>query len=248
MQPKKEQYPKELFHMLIEYAKKRSQILDIDILECIKTSTPIYFVIGNYSWDFNPESKYWKELVRRYREGEDLVDVTYELHLTNYQSPDGKKKWFGCFGYKYVEDENGVGTIKIHFLNDGKSKEGPLALSQKPKRLKELKEIFLEIKEKHPNARYVQGGSWLYNLDSYKRLFPKEYLENMKSRKEPKTSILVVWGQFLNSEWEIKEKEYKEFLKKLSKAKDLEDLNNLFEMKVLYPKCDIKYFYEYQKI
>ncbi len=52
--------------MIIEYASKRGEIEGIDIIESIKRYTPIFFLIGNYSWDFNPESKYWKELIDRY--------------------------------------------------------------------------------------------------------------------------------------------------------------------------------------
>ena len=244
MQPKKELYPKKLFHMIIEYASKRGEIEGVDIIESIKKHTPIFFLIGNYSWDFDPESKHWIELIDRYEKGENMVDVAYELHIQNYQDPDKKKKWFGCFGYKYVEDENGDGIVKIHFLNDGKSKNGPLSLSEKPKRLTELKEMFEEIREKYPKAKYVEGGSWLYNREEYRRLFPKEYLKDMRTR-DPKTKILVIWGQFINSEWEIKEEKYKIFLEKLSRAKNMEDLNNLFEMKELYPRCEIEWFYDF---
>ncbi len=67
--------------MIIEYASKRGEIEDIDIIESIKKYTPIFFLIGNYSWDFDPGSKHWKELIERYKKGENMVDVAYELHV-----------------------------------------------------------------------------------------------------------------------------------------------------------------------
>jgi len=238
---KKELYPKKLFELIIAYAQKKAEILGIEILESIQKYTPIFYLIGNYSWDFNSNSPHWKELILRFNKGENLVEIAYEKHVNNYQDPANKKKWFGCFGYKYSIDEQGEGVVKIHFLNDGSSVEGPLALSQYKYRIKELKEMFEEIQKNHPDTKYVQGGSWLYNLDSYKRLFPKEYVKNMKSRS-PKTSILVIWGQFLNSEWQIKEDMSKRFLDRLHMVKTLEDLDRVFEMKELYPKGEIEDF------
>ena len=169
------------------------------------------------------------------------------MYIKNYQK-FSKHKWFGCFRYRFVEDENIDGTIKLHFLNDRTSLEGPLASSQIGNRLQELKEMFEDVKKNHLNAKYVQGSSWLYNLESYKRLFPKEYTKNMKSIY-PKPQMLVIWGQFINSEWEINKERAERFLKRLGKCKTEEDLKNVFEMMELSPRCEIKYFYDfYSKI
>ena len=165
------------------------------------------------------------------------------MYIKNYQE-FSNFKWFGCFRYSFVEDEKGNGIVKLHFLNNSTSKEGPLALSQRGKRLKELKDLFEDVKENYPNAKYVQGGSWLYNLESYKRLFPKEYTNNMKSIS-PKPQMLVIWGQFINSEWGVKKDMAEEFLSRLEKAKTEKDLENVFELKELFPKGDIKYFYDF---
>lgn len=244
---KKELYPKELFELIFAYAKKKAEIIEIDYIESIRLYTPIYFLIGNYSWDFIPNSLLWKEFLKGVEQGENLVELAYNLHVINYQDPTNKQKWFGCFRYKYVKDEQGSGVIKLHFLNDGSSKEGPLALCQSNQRIKELKEMFEDVKKNYPEAEYVEGGSWLYNLESYRRLFPKEYFKNMKSRL-PKTNILVIWGQFINSEWGIKEKEAQKFKIQLEKTNTLEELDNVFEMFELQPKGEIKYFYKFYSI
>ena len=209
----------------------------------LKTLPPIYYLIGNYDWEFKEDSIYWKKFVERYKKGEDLVELVYDMYIQNYQE-FSNHKWFGCFRYKFVEDENGHGIVKMHFLNDRTSKEGPLASSQKEKRLKELKKLFEYVKKNHPNAKYVQGGSWLYNLESYKRLFPKEYINNMKSIY-PKPQMLVIWGQFVNSEWGINQESAERFLKRLEKCKTEEDLKNVFELIELFPRSDIKYFYDF---
>ncbi len=243
---KQEQYPKELFHLIVEYAKKKSEILDIDLLESIKLYTPIYYLIGNHDWEFKEDSIYWKEFVQRYEKGEDLVELVNDMYIRNDKA-ESSHKWYGCFRYKYVEDENGIGTVKLHFLNNRSSKEGPLSSTQTDKRLEELKEMFKDIKKNHPNVKYVEGGSWLYNIEAYKRLFPREYTEKMRSIP-PKTNNLVIWGQFINSEWSIKDDYANKFLSRVKKAKSKEDLENSFEMLSLFPKAEIKYFYNLYSI
>ncbi len=240
---RREEYPKGLIDLIIQYAKKRSQIFGLELIESIKNFTPVYYLIGNYDWEFKEDSIYWQEFLQRYENGEDLVELVYDMYIKNYQE-FSNFKWFGCFRYRFLEDEKGNGIVKLHFLNNRTSKEGPLALSQKEKRLKELKELFEDVKENYPNAKYVQGGSWLYNLESYKRLFPKEYTNNMKSIS-PKPQRLVIWGQFINSEWSVKKDMAEEFLSRLGKAKTEKDLEKVFELKEMFPKGDIKYFYDF---
>ena len=240
---RREKYPKELINLIIQYAKKRSQISGLELIESIKNFTPVYYLIGNYDWEFKEDSIYWQEFLQRYKNGEDLVELVYDMYIKNYQEFINFK-WFGCFRYRFVEDEKGNGIVKLHFLNNSTSKEGPLALSQRGKRLKELKDLFEDVKENYPNAKYVQGGSWLYNLESYRRLFPKEYFNNMESIS-PKPQKLVIWGQFINSEWGVKKDMAEEFLSRLEKAKTEKDLENVFELKEMFPKGDIKYFYDF---
>lgn len=241
-----EQYPKELFLLIVEFAKKKAEILHIDLIESIKTYTPIYYLIGNNSWEFREDSTYWEEFLQRYNSGEDLVELLYDMYIKN-RKQFSDHQWFGCFRYSYKEDQNGDGVIKIHFLNNRSSKEGPLSSSQKGSRLEELREMFQDIKKNYPQAEYVQGGSWLYNLESYKRLFPEEYIDNLKSTK-PQTDLLTIWGQFVNSEWEIKEDLAKEFLEKLRDVTSEEELSTIFKYPELFPKSEIKYFYKHYNI
>jgi hypothetical protein len=243
---RKEEYPKELFTLIVEYAKKRSEILSANLVETIKTNTPIYYLIGNYTWEFKEDSIYWKEFIKKFHKEEDLVELIYDMYIRNYKE-FSNHKWFGCFRYRFIENEKGEGIVKIHFLNNRTSKEGPLASSQKESRLRELKNMFKDVKDNHPNAKYVEGGSWLYNLEAYKRLFPKEYFIYMKS-SHPKPQRLVIWGQFVNSEWSIKKDIAERFLNRLASAKTQEDLEKVFELVDLFPKSKIDYFYKFYSI
>jgi len=70
---RREKYPKELINLIIQYAKKRSQIFGLELIESIKNFTPVYYLIGNYDWEFKEDSIYWQEFLQRYENGEDLV-------------------------------------------------------------------------------------------------------------------------------------------------------------------------------
>ena len=62
---RKEEYPKQLFGLIIEYAKKKSEISGLELIETIKNHTPIYYLIGNYDWEFKEDSIYWKEFLEK---------------------------------------------------------------------------------------------------------------------------------------------------------------------------------------
>lgn len=167
------------------------------------------------------------------------------MQLENYKEFGSDQKWFGCFRYKYVEDQKtGEKIVKIHFKNADVSGFGPLDSRNTETRMNELKEMFKEIKEKYPEVEYVQGGSWLYNYESYKRLFPKSFIENMKTITA-KTQYLVIWGQFLNSENLIKEDMKLRFLSKVTTATNIVELKNSFELVEYFPKGKIEDFYEF---
>lgn len=244
MKEYREIYPKELFELIVKYAERYSEITNLPLLEVIRDVTPIYFFIGNYSWDYNPKSDYWGEYVQRIANGEKADTLAYLMHLKNNKRLSKESEWFGCFRYKYVEDTK---TIKIHFRNYDHSGMGPLSINNKQIRLEELKRMFIEIKMQHPETRYVQGSSWLYNYESYRRLFPNTYTRNMQSVL-PKTQYMVIWGQFLNSEWVVIKEMKDMFLEKIAIASSIDELHLSFKYQNKTPRGDITDFYSLYNI
>ena len=57
--------------------------------------------------------------------------------------------------------------------------------------------MFVDIREQVPEAEYVRGRSWMYNLPSYQRLFPAEYVRSA-APVEPELQFMSLWGQFLD--------------------------------------------------
>lgn len=104
-------------------------------------------------------------------------------------------------------------------LSDKEGKS-PLSEERQQARLYDLKLMFESISKHHPDAKVVHGGSWLYNLKSYQRLFPEIFTTNMKVEEIPFPKTSGIWGQFLNSEGEVI------------------TLAQLFALKVLFLMCN----------
>src|SRR5690606_22552879 len=101
----KMQYPKELFTLIYEYSLKYSELTNIELVEVLLTETPIYYAIGNHTWDTDSTSLLWLEYLQGIKDGRRPDDLAYEMYLT-HPSEDSRKDYIGCFRYKYVEGED----------------------------------------------------------------------------------------------------------------------------------------------
>lgn len=103
---------------------------------------------------------------------------------------------FGCFSYE-LQDAGQV--VRIHFGNrDSGDGEGPLARGKADRRRAELREMFDHVRARHPRARTVRGGSWLYNLEAYRRLFPADYGASRFAPARVRLDGTSSWGQLLD--------------------------------------------------
>jgi len=109
---------------------------------------------------------------------------------------------FGCFRFDPPDED---GAVRIHFSNrDSADGVGPLARDKSGRRLAELAQMCAHLRARYPAAARIQGGSWLYNLDAYCRLFPPDYIA---SRAPPDTVRLdgtSTWGQALDHREQVK--------------------------------------------
>jgi len=121
---------------------------------------------------------------------------------------------FGCFA---CEPPNEDGALRIHFMNvDVGAEPGPLSAARRGERLAELAEMFGFIRGEHPAAKQVIGGSWLYNLEAYRRLFPPAY---GASRRVPDGPVRLggtsTWGQMVDHRGLVKPGKHARFLASL---------------------------------
>jgi hypothetical protein len=156
--------------------------------------------------------------------------------------PPADRRFFGCFG---CDPPNEAGAVQIHFSNrDSGGGTGPLNRTKTPRRLAELKTMFGFIRKTWPDARSVQGGSWLYNLEAYRRLFPAAYGD---SRRPPPSPVRLggtsSWGQFLDHREAVKSDLREAFLRNLQTI-DVAAPWLAFPLPALRTSAPIELFYE----
>lgn len=249
--------PREHFSLQLAYALKAVEITQLTLEQALMEFTQYWVRVNNASflctnnlmWSFDPTTPDWQELCARMQNGEKADVIAYDLYKRNYQETDEGKTFFGCFRFDFhpkLHADNGV--IELHFHNRDHSSYGPLSKARQAKRIQDLKSMFTSIKQHYPQAKVVHGGSWLYNIEAYKRLFPVSFTTNMLVEEIPFPRTSGIWGQFLNSEGKVKPETADVFLSKVNNAKTLDQLLQCFEFKILYPRANIEDFYDFYAV
>ncbi len=72
-------------------------------------------------------------------------------------------------------------------------------------RRRELGTMFAYIRKRFPNAGYVEGRSWLYGAEAYRRLFPEDYVRSrLVIESGDRFQGMARWGQFLDRDRNVK--------------------------------------------
>ena len=189
------------FELQLDFAERMAALTDLPIGEAVALYTNLRMRMALGDEDHAEDAAQW---------------ARYLAGLAARHSPVGRLDWtqaffaecppegllrgqtrFGCFSF---EAPNAEGMVRIHFSNrDSADGVGPLVAAKIPARLADLTAMFGHIRRNHPEARTVTGGSWLYNVEAYRRLFPAQY---GASRVEPTAPVRLrgtsSWGQFLD--------------------------------------------------
>ncbi len=160
--------------------------------------------------------------------------------------PPADQRRFGCFG---CDPPSADGVMRIHFSNrDSADDVGPLSRAKAPRRLSELAAMFAYVRETWPGTRVLQGGSWLYNLEAYRRLFPAAYGD---SRAYPSGPVGLggtsSWGQFLDHREAVKPDLRDAFLRNIETI-DVAAPWRSFPLPALLTRAPIELFYDHYRI
>ena len=188
----------------------------------------------------------WKEYAEGLPQQSDPVAWTVKfIRDRNALQQAPQESEFGCFTYVYKAKEQ---TIFMHFHNEDADHVSPLSEERRERRTKELKRMFADIREKHPEARDVRGFSWLYNIEAYKRLFPLSYTASVSADKYPQNIRSAgLWSQFATADGHINHGRAQLFFARLEHV-DMEHLEDAFPLQVLAAHAPIKDFYQFYGI
>ncbi len=138
----------------------------------------------------------WRGFVGELACARDKPAFVYRTYLEAPPDPPPVAVPFGCFS---VDPVGADGIVRFHFGNREPGDVGPLSTWRIAARRDELHALFAHVRTAWPHAREVNGNSWLYHLESYRRLFPASY---GCSRSVLQHSAMIQgssrWGQFLD--------------------------------------------------
>jgi hypothetical protein len=237
-------YPKKFFEINLRFAYKVSEITQQSVESTLLLYTNLYIRFG-IGRDFDANNPIWQEYLEGLHRAADTTGWTYRFYLKQQQLVSLKSPalFFGCFSYTIVNGNR----IRLHFHNNESPKQSPLGNDQIDKRLSELKNMFVCIKNDMNSPTSVIGASWLYNLEAYRRLFPSTYLATAQVGTND-FPFLPLWGQFIDHLGHVKENLVVQFLQCLDKQHRLDEIAKCFPFQVLHLESSVQEFYQFYSV
>ena len=189
------------FELQLLFAERLAELGALSLPEAVARYTNFHKRFGLGAIEDGPVSVAWTRYTRALEAlGSTQARVTWTKACFAQQpaeKPPSYRRAFGCFA---CDPPDEAGVLRIHFVNlDGPDDPGPLSRERIPRRRAELRAMFTFVAEAHPSATQVRGGSWLYNFEAYRRLFPPQYGQS----RTPMAGFRRLngsssWGQFLD--------------------------------------------------
>ena len=241
------QYAKEFLILQVRFAQKIAEVSN-QALEGVLIDHTILGTLFNLRVSHDISNPLWDEFIEGFCMSDKPEDWTYNFYLQRIAvepAPSDERQVFGCFSYIYPW--RNTKKLRIHFENRETSEHGALSKARVTRRKSELSAMFQYIQANHPDVETVRGGSWLYNIPTYLRLFPPDYIKTAKPTGY-KTEVWGLWGQFIANKGSIRQPAATQFLECLSKQNRVEDCLQCFPYQVLTPECPIEKFYNFYSL
>ena len=222
-------YRKEFFDLQWRFAAHAAALAEIQLAEALFEYTNFYARFG-LGRDFDAANPTWRQYVEGLQRSATPRDWTYDFYRSRL--PDtgapGVVASFGCFCYA----RHTKGRIRLHFQNADGAGASPLAAHRQEQRHVELAELFEHVRRHEAATVKVTGASWLYNIEAYRRLFPREYLASAVP-SPPRFRGMPLWGQFLDRQGAIRQEAADSFMRQVSAQEDVLALGACFPYQVL---------------
>lgn len=241
------QYAKEFLTLQVRFAQKIAEVSD-QALENVLMDHTMLRNLFNLRVSHDIRNPHWDEFIQGLCTSDNPEDWTYNFYLQRMAAePDASddRRFFGCFSYVYPW--RGTRKLRLHFENRETSEHGTLSKERMATRKAELLAMFQYIQANHSDVETVRGGSWLYNIAAYRRLFPPDYVKTAKP-VDYETMFWALWGQFVARNGSIREPAASQFLECLGKQQTVEDCLQCFPYQVLRPECSIEIFYDFYNL
>ena len=241
------QYAKKFLTLQVKFAEKIAEVSKQALPDVLIDYT-ILRTLFNLRVSHNIPHPLWDAFITGLELSDNSEDWTYDFYLQRMTvNPDtsDERRFFGCFSYVYPW--RNTRKLRIHFENRETSEHGALSKERMTLRKSELSAMFRYIQANHSDIETVRGGSWLYNIRAYHRLFPPDYVKTAKPVGY-ETAFWALWGQFIARNGSIRQPAAAQFLECLNKQKTVEGCLQCFPYQVLRPECSIEKFYSFYNL
>lgn len=245
---KKENF-KDYFDLQYDAARIISERKKIPFEDALFLFTTFFKHFGLASVDgkTDPSNPQWQRYVDGLKEHkDDPFEYTYNFYLElPPKMPKPIEQRFGCFNFDAPDEK---GTIYIHFTNADRDGQGPLSSSKMDRRKGELRDMFTYVKQTYPDAKFAEGGSWLYSREEYRRLFPTSFGESrIPVVQNERIQHSGYWGQVQDHNGSVKPDVAAQLLEKLKQI-DPERIGEAFPHVPYRTKAPIEDFYAFYGI
>jgi hypothetical protein len=232
----------EFFDLQLRFAARVAELSGLPFTETVGSHTNVYVRLGMGPQldTTNPE---WLQYLSVLDTAHDPAASTHELHRKRAHLPSGPvaAASVGCFSYAYV----GPDSVRLHFHAASHSSDSPLSLANARLRRWEIRTLLSQVASLNSDLLVV-GASWLYNLRSYRRLFPEPYLAGLSPLQHP-YQRMPLWGQFLNRDRSVRAEAAHRFRSSVADATSLVELAACFPLQVLTTSVRAKLLAEYEQ-
>jgi hypothetical protein len=241
-------YPQAFLDLQLVFAGKMAALSDMPYADAVLRNTALYRILG-LDWSFDPRDPVWQRFLAELGPDGAEHDAGYRVYAERHAQGlipdhDTSRPHWGCFSYEYDPTER---SVRMHFADLDTSGVGPLSSVRKDARLTELRALFADIHQRHPEAERVRGGTWLYNREEYRRLFPKEYGDSARV-DHPHLIARGLWGQFLRHGNRMNDEIVAQLLARVAALRDPADYASCFPYQSLLTDAAISLFYAFYRL
>lgn len=237
-------YSREYFRLNFLFAERAAELASIPLPEALFRYTHLYRAMrmGTTPNSANPD---WQAYLAGLADAEDPPGWTHAFCEERHARlpPRILENASGCFSFELWED----GRVRLHFRNAESPGVSPLCRERMPVRRAELADLFSRLRRTLPGDARVVGGSWMYHLEAYRRLFPLRFLQTARPVRTD-FQFITLWGQFLDRDGRVRPRPADAFECNIRQAAQQEDLPNCFPFPVLYLEESIQVFYDHFEI
>ena len=239
--PKNDLFSVEFFDLQLRFAKRVAELSGLSLAEAVGSHTNIYVRLG-MGKELNPSNSDWQDYLVELATVREKAEWTHVVHARRQDVPTGPTltNAVGCFSYALI----GRDCARLHFHVGEHTSESPLSVENRHIRQRELATLFSNLRASSSESMRIVGASWLYNLRSYRCLFPAPYLASLQPMAHP-YQRMPLWGQFLTRDRRIRPKARARFLEGITQASSLSELDPCFPFSVLATTSPAKWFYDH---